>query len=108
MESELIEDCKKVSLSFENFGYEKLLLFGFCKLCKEKQLCDVFMVVGVYEYFVYRVVLVLVSFFFFYMFEKKDKEKSFVLKNVDDYYSFEYLLDYVYIGRYRELYLLFI
>lgn len=108
MESELIEDCKRAPLSFENPGYEKTLLFGLCKLRKEKQLCDALMVVGAHEYPVHRAVLASASPFFLHMFEKKDKEKSFVLKNVDDHHSFEYLLDYAYTGRYWELYLLFI
>lgn len=95
----MIEDCKKAPLSFENPGYEKSLLFGLCKLRKEKQLCDALMVVGAHEYPVHRAVLASASPFFLHMFEKKDKEKSFVLKNVDDHHSFEYLLDYAYTGR---------
>ena len=100
MDSELTE-TKRAPLSFEKNGYEKSLLLGLCKLRKEKQLCDACMVVGAHEYPVHRAVLASASPYFLQLFEKKEKE-SFVLKDVDDHHTFEYLLDYAYTGRYGK------
>jgi hypothetical protein len=101
MESEITK-ITKASLNYEKFSYEKTILANLCKLRKEKQLCDACLVVGAHEYSVHRAVLAAASPFFLHMFEKKEKEATFVLKNMDDHQSFEYLLDYMYTGRYEK------
>ncbi|XP_062616213.1 influenza virus NS1A-binding protein homolog A-like [Saccostrea cucullata] len=97
-ESEATENTR-APLSYEKPGYEKDLLSSLCKLRKEKQLCDACLVVGAHDYPVHRAVLASASPFFLNMFETKEKEITFVLKDVEDHQSFEYLLDYTYTGR---------
>lgn len=101
MESETA-NVTRASLTYEKIGYEKTILASLCKLRKEKQLCDTCLVVGAHEYPVHRAVLASASPFFMHMFEKKEKEATFVLKDMDDHHNFEYLLDYMYTGRYGK------